>query len=129
MKLIQKAVATFAVALFLYGTMQAPAQDAARTTRITAKEAHALMKSAHEQAQYQELAAYYRQQEQSYRAKRDEALALWNTRAQGVAVNQNKYPRPVDSAHNLYDYYAYETDHAATQVQRCEQMTSVAQSK
>jgi hypothetical protein len=109
--------------------MQASAQDAGQATRITTKEAHALMKSAHEQAQYQELAAYYRQQEQSYRAKRDEALALWNTRAQGIAANQNKYPRPVDSAHNLYDYYAYETDHAATLVQRCEQMTTIAQSK
>jgi small-conductance mechanosensitive channel len=129
MKLIRTVAATFSVTLLMLGTAQLPAQDAAQATTISTKEAHSLMKTAHELAEYQELAAYFRQQEQSYRVKRDQELALWNTRAQGIAANQNKYPRPVDSAHNLYDYYAHETDHAAAQAQHYEQLTTVAQSK
>lgn len=129
MKLIRTFAATLSVTLPLVGMAQMQTQPAGQATTISSKEAHSLMKTAHELAQYQELAAYFRGKEQSYRVKRDQELALWNYRAQGIAANQNKYPRPVDSAHNLYDYYVYETDHAAAQAQHYEQLTTVAQSR
>jgi hypothetical protein len=117
------------IALPLLGMARLQAQTTDQTISLSTSDAHRLMKTAHESGQYRALAAYFRQKEQSFSAERDTELALWNSRKQGITANQNKYPRPVDSARNLYDYYAYETSHAAAQAQHYEQLATIAPSK
>jgi hypothetical protein len=129
MKRIWTIIAMLFVALPLLTTARLQAQTKDQSISLSTSDAHRLMKTAHESDQYHALAVYFRQKEQFFSAERDAELALWNSRQQGIAANQNRYPRPVDSAHNLYDYYAYETNHAAAQAQYYEQMTTIAEPK
>lgn len=129
MKRVWTIVTMLSIALLLLGRSRLQAQTTSQSISLSTSEVHRLMKTAHKSGQYHTLAAYFRQKEQSFSAERDAELALWNSRKQGIAANQNKYPRPVDSAHNLYDYYAYETSHAAAQAQHYEQLATIAQSK
>jgi hypothetical protein len=41
-----------------------------------------------------------------------EAQQEWAPRSVDATGSGAQYPRPVDSAHNLYDYYAYKAKHA-----------------
>ena len=123
------AVATLSLACTFAGAAQPNAQTVAPAHTMSTQEAKSLMKTAHDSVQYAALADYFKQKEQTYSMKRDAMFQLWSTRAKAVAVNQNKYPRPVDSAHSLYDYYSYETNQAAAQAQRYDQLTAQATSK
>ena len=127
MKRIWMIVTMLSLALPLLGVARLQAQTKDQSVSLSTSDAHGLMKTAHDSSQYRALAAYFRQKKQSFSSERDAELALWNSRKQAIAVNQNKYPRPVDSAHNLYDYYAYETNHAAAQAQHYEQIAAIAQ--
>lgn len=64
------------------------------------------LQNAHSPQQYQALAGYFRDQQKSLQAKAAEEKVLWDARAQNVVASSNKYPRPVDSARYLYEYYA-----------------------
>jgi len=127
MKRIWIIVTMLSLALLFLGVARLQAQTKDQSVSLSASDAHRLMKTAHDSGQYRALAAYFRQKEQSSSSQRDAELSLWNSRKQGIAANQNKYPRPVDSAHNLYDYYVYETSHAAAQAHHYEQMAAIAQ--
>jgi hypothetical protein len=85
-------------------------------------EFHHLMQTAHTHQQYPMLADYFTQEENSYRAKAAAEKLLWNVQAQHVAVNLNKYPRPADSAHYLYDSYIHNADSAAKKAAYYEQL-------
>ena len=68
------------------------------------------VKQAHDASSYRELAVRFHQQEQVYRAKAAEEKAEWERRQQITVSIAEKYPRPVDSAHYLYDYYSQKAD-------------------
>jgi hypothetical protein len=57
--------------------------------------------------QYRALAEYYGEQHKSYLQKAAEEKQEWERRSQNVMGVLAKYPRPVDSARNLYEYYMY----------------------
>ena len=80
---------------------------------------------AHTPEQYRALASYYRQQEGSFRAQQAEEKIVWEQRAQNTTSTAQKYPRPVDSAHYLYDYYAYEADRSAQQATHYERLAGI----
>jgi hypothetical protein len=71
-----------------------------------------LRKEAHTPEQYRALAAYFDQRKSSFQEQADQEKKEWERRSQNVTGPAAKYPRPVDSARNLYDYYAYEADQA-----------------
>jgi hypothetical protein len=68
------------------------------------------VKQAHSAGDYRALAVQFRQQEQVYRAKAAEEKTEWERRQQNTVSIAAKYPRPVDSAHYLYDYYSQKAD-------------------
>jgi hypothetical protein len=79
------------------------------------------IQTAHNPQQYQALADYFRQQQKSFEAKASAEKLVWDARAQNSASG-NKYPRPVDSAHYLYDSYSYDADRAGKQADHYEQL-------
>ncbi len=81
--------------------------------------------TAHTPEQYRALASYYRQEEKSFRAQQAEEKILWEQRAQNTTSTAQRYPRPVDSAHYLYDYYAYKADRSAQQAAHYEQLAGM----
>jgi spore coat polysaccharide biosynthesis protein SpsF (cytidylyltransferase family) len=69
-----------------------------------------LTKEAHTQSQYQALAEHFRNQQQRFQQQAHSEEQEWVRRSQFTVGVAQKYPRPADSAKNLYDYYAYEAD-------------------
>jgi hypothetical protein len=71
-----------------------------------------LRKEAHTPEQYRALAVYFEHRKRSFQEQADQEKKEWERRSQNVVGPAAKYPRPVDSARNLYEYYDYEADQA-----------------
>ena len=82
----------------------ASADSGAKYTQAQVKQ---LELTANTSSQYRVLAAYYGEQNKSYLQKAAEEKKEWERRSQNVMGVAAKYPRPVDSARNLYEYYMY----------------------
>jgi hypothetical protein len=65
----------------------------------------ALARGAHAPEQYKSLANYYGERQKDYLQKAAEEKKEWERRSQNIVGTLAKYPRPVDSARNLYEYY------------------------
>jgi hypothetical protein len=80
-----------------------------------------LRKEAHTPEQYRALALYFGQGKRSFQEQANQEKKEWERRSLNVVGPAAKYPRPVDSARNLYEYYNYKADQASvlqTQYQR-----------
>jgi hypothetical protein len=108
--------ATCILSLALAGV--ASAQGAASAPETGAHYTQAQLKqlafNAHAPAQYTALANYYGGQRNDYLQKAAEEKAEWDRRSQNIVSVAAKYPRPVDSARNLYEYYMYKASEAGT---------------
>jgi hypothetical protein len=62
---------------------------------------------------YKTLAGYFGERQKTYLQKAADEKVEWERRSQSIVGIQAKYPRPVDSARNLYDYYMAEAAEAA----------------
>jgi hypothetical protein len=71
-----------------------------------------LRKEAHTPEQYRALAVYFDQRKRSFQKQANQEKKEWERRSQNVVGPAAKYPRPVDSARNLYEYYDYEAHQA-----------------
>jgi len=69
---------------------------------------------AHAPAQYAAVANYYGERRSDYLKKAAEEEQEWVRRSQNIMGVAAKYPRPVDSARNLYEYYKYKASEAGT---------------
>jgi len=112
---------TLACSFSALGSSAQSAQSAPATLYSRA-ELKQQIATAHTPQQYRALASYYRQQESSFRAQQAAEKLVWEQRAQNTTSTAQKYPRPVDSAHYLYDYYSYQADRSAQQAAHYEQL-------
>jgi hypothetical protein len=71
-----------------------------------------LRKEAHTPEQYRALAVYFDHRKRSFQEQANQEKKEWERRSQNVGGPAAKYPRPVDSARNLYEYYDYEAHQA-----------------
>ena len=71
-----------------------------------------LRKEAYTPEQYHALALYFDQRKSSFQDQANQEKKEWERRSQNVVGPAAKYPRPVDSARNLYEYYDYEAHQA-----------------
>jgi hypothetical protein len=94
------------------------AQDTASSPETGAHYTQAQLKqlalNAHTHAQYSVLANYYGERRNDYLQKAAEEEQEWVRRSQNITSVAAKYPRPVDSARNLYNYYMYKASEAGT---------------
>jgi hypothetical protein len=97
------------------GSVAARAQSSA-PVKYSNAQLKQMRQEAHSSDQYQALASYYRSRQQDFEQKAEAEKAEWVRRSQNITGPQQKYPRPVDSAKNLYEYYAYEAQQASQEV-------------
>lgn len=76
--------------------------------------------------QYGVLAGAYAQRQASYLQQAAEERREWIRRGQNVVSMAAKYPRPVDSARYLYEYYSYEATEAGQRAAKYGQMAAPA---
>lgn len=91
-----------------------------------ASEARQLAREAHTQDQFRDLAHYYQERLRVYREKEAAVDHHWAQCSANVWSLEAKYPRPVDSARNLSDYYHYEAAEAAALYNKYDRLASSA---
>jgi len=77
-----------------------------------------MIREAHSADQYRAIARYYDERHAEFSQKAADEMAEWARRSENTSGPAAKYPRPVDSARNLYEYYAHEADSAAFQADK-----------
>jgi hypothetical protein len=103
-------------ALSLAGAAVAEVQSPASidSQHITPSQLKTLAKQAHTPEQYNTVAGYYGQMQDDYLRKAAEEKKEWERRSQMTASLAQKYPRPADSARNLYEYFMYKASEMGT---------------
>lgn len=79
---------------------------------------------AHTPEQYQTLATYFRSRQQNFEQQAQVEKAEWERRSQNVTGILAKYPRPVDSSKNRYEYFAYEAQQMSQQAAHFESLAA-----
>jgi hypothetical protein len=121
-------VATLSLSLPLAGMAQSSTQTASLSTPTTPREVHRLMRIAHDNAQYKQIADYFHQQEAKFRAEAAAEKIERDHCGQVSASLMHKYPRPVDVAQYWYESYVSQAGNAALKAQHFEQL-AVAKSQ
>jgi hypothetical protein len=112
-----------AATLSLVFSLAGIAQNTTQTARETVQKP---IGSPHTADQYRQLADYFHQQEVKYRAEAAAEKSERDRRAEINAGSMQKYPRPVDSAQNLYETYLSNADRAAAQASHYDQLAKVS---
>lgn len=94
------------------GNAQGKASSRETDAHYTQAQVKELKRSAHAPEQYKVLASYYGDRRNSYLQEAAEEKKEWDRRSQNVVGVLAKYPEPVDSARNLYEYYMYKASEA-----------------
>jgi hypothetical protein len=106
---------TLSVLILLFstaGTVIAQESEVAAQPLYTRSEIKKMAREAHTVEQYKVLADYYASQQKLYAFKKVEMMHLWRQRNE-MYYRVEKWPRPIDSARNLHDYYEYKANEAA----------------
>jgi len=85
-----------------------------------------MARDAHTPEQYATLAQTYGQLQKTYNDKASEEKLEWERRSQITTSLYAKYPKPADSARNLYEYYAYKASEAGALATKYSQLASPA---
>ena len=86
-----------------------------------------MIQAAHTEEQYKVLATYFRSQQQTFEQQAQAEKVEWDRRSQNVTGPAAKYPRPVDSSKNRYEYFTYEARQMNEQAAHYESLSAKAQ--
>ena len=112
------------LALAHVGNAQGPAASALISGNYNQTQMKQLARSAHAPEQYITHASYYGKQQESYLQQAAEAKKDWEQKSRNVTGSMAKYPRPADSARNLYEYYMAKASKAKTLEARYSQLAT-----
>ena len=95
------------------GTVRFGMAETAGQPEYTSAQIKKMVREAHSVEQFTVLADYYAAQQRMYKQKAIGQMRLWRERSEMWTPLSEKYPRPVDSARNLHDYYEYKAPQSA----------------
>lgn len=101
------AASVLTLALAIAASTSASGTPAEKTTQPTSAQLKQMTRDAHTPEQYTALAQSYSQVQKSYLDMAADEKQEWDRRSQNIMSIAAKYPRPVDSAKYLYQYYTY----------------------
>src|ERR1039457_666402 len=119
----------FAVCILSFGlagvaSAQGSASSAENGTNYTQAQLKQMVRDARTSEQYSALASYYGKQQDDYLQQAAEEKQEWVRRSQNIVSIAAKYPRPVDSARYLYEYYAYKAAEAGQLAAKYSQLSA-----
>jgi hypothetical protein len=126
MKTSLLAASILSLAVVTTATSTAFAVPADKSSQPSSSQLKQMARDAHTPEQYNALAQSYDQLQKSYLAKAAEEKQEWDRRSQNAVSISAKYPRPVDSARNLYEYYAYKASEAGALAAKYSQLAAPA---
>lgn len=95
-------------------------------TEYTNAEIRQLARHAHTPQQFAVLADYYQTRRRMYQRMAAREMNLWAERNAVMTPLSEKWPRPVDAARNLYEYYRQMADQSAALVERYNKLADAA---
>jgi hypothetical protein len=101
--------------LITAANLRASERPTADQPDYTSAQIKKMIREAHTVQQYTVLADYYATRQRMFKRKAAEEMHLWALRSEMVNPLSEKWPRPVDSSRNRYEYYEYEASQAAAQ--------------
>ena len=107
--MIRRMQVAIAIAVFALAVGNARAESSMNANYSQA-EVKQMLRSANTPQQYRALAAYFRQRQQVFEQQAQSEKQEWDSLRQNTIGNSEKYPRPVDSARNRYEYLSAEAD-------------------
>lgn len=116
-------VAVLAAGVLAAGSAQAQTAESGNFNRSELKK---LVHDAHTGDQYATLASYYGYRQQVFERQAHAELTEWARRSQFVFGPANKYPRPVDSSRNRYEYFSYEAQQMSRSADRYQRLAASA---
>ena len=104
-------------------SVKADPTDAPQYSRSEVKR---MIRDAHTAGQYHLLASYFRTQQERFEQQAASEKKEWDRRAANVSGPAAKYPRPVDSSRNRYEYFTAEAQEMDRQASRYESLSTGA---
>ena len=80
----------------------------ANGTDYNRSELKKMVRDAHTPEQYRVLASYYRMRQQQFANQAHDEIVWFARRSMNVSLPAAKYPTPLDSSRNRYEYFNYE---------------------
>ncbi len=108
------------------GTLRAAATELTDRPEYTSAQIRKMAHEARTVQQYTVLADYYATRRRMWQQKAAEAMHLWAERNAVITPLSEKWPRPVDSARNLHDYYQAMANESAALVDRYNRLADSA---
>jgi hypothetical protein len=102
------------------GSLRAAARPAQNLSHSDLKK---MVQSAHTTEDYLTLASYFRWRQQQFEQQAHDELVFWAQRSMNVSLEAAKYPRPVDSSKNRYEYFVYEAQKMSAQADRYQSLS------
>ncbi|HUA93773.1 MAG TPA: hypothetical protein VL991_14465 [Terracidiphilus sp.] len=93
---------------------------------LSRAELHKMIAAAHSPEQYHELASYFRWRQEVLQEEAHAELIEWDRRSQIAWSIAEKYPRPVDSSRNRYEYFRYEEQQMSQKAAYYERLSEIA---
>jgi len=106
------------------GNAQAPASSPDSGPHYTLAQVKELESKAHAHEQYKALATYYGKQKKDYLQLAAQEKKEWDRMGHNPANTAAKYPRPGDSARNLYELYMSKASDSGTLEARYNRLAS-----
>ena len=128
---MKRIIAAIGIVIFALtaGTVRAAEKDSPNDFEYTSSQIKTMAREAHTVEQYTVLADYYAVRQRIYKRKAAGEMHLWAIRSEMTNPLREKWPRPVDSARNLYDYYEYKIAESAGLFARYDRLADAAAAK
>ena len=120
---MKRTTSVIAAAILAMATYAAHA-DSVAAPQYTKSQILAMMRTAHTENQYRTLASYFRTQQQEYEQKASGEKQEWERRSVNTTSLAAKYPRPVDSSKNRYEYFTYKAQEMEKQAVHYESLSA-----
>ena len=85
-----------------------------------------MIEEAHTAQQYQTLAAYFRSRQQAFTQQAHSEIEWLARRSMNVSLPAAKYPAPLDSSRNRYEYFNYEAQKMSQNAAHYESLSASA---
>jgi hypothetical protein len=111
----------------LTGAIVVVVAEPSSTPSYSKAEVKQMMRDARTAQQYRLLADYFGTQQKKFAEQTRTEKEEWARRSQNVSGLAAKYPRPVDSSKNRYEYFSYEADQMGEQSSHYARLAAAAQ--
>jgi hypothetical protein len=100
--------------------------ESANALNYSRSELKKMVRDAHTPEQYRVLTSYYRMRQQQFANQAHDEIVWFARRSMNVSLPAAKYPTPLDSSRNRYEYFDYEAQQMSRQAAHYESLSASA---